>query len=101
MQWCQLGMLLHVSDIHFCTQTDVRQAFLEYRYKAAVPGGSLLIKPIAEQQMHDTTELLTQSFSEAMGYMSVYRCRPALGAVHSPKSPWISRMHDSTERTDP
>ncbi|KAK9906439.1 hypothetical protein WJX75_001880 [Coccomyxa subellipsoidea] len=55
------------------TETDVRQAFLEYRYRAAAPGGSLLIRPITEKQMHDTTELLTQSFSEAMGYMSVYR----------------------------
>jgi hypothetical protein len=54
----------------------VRQAFLEYRYRAAAPGGSLLIRPITEKQMHDTTELLTQSFSEAMGYMSVYRCPP-------------------------
>ncbi|BDA46449.1 hypothetical protein COCOBI_08-5420 [Coccomyxa sp. Obi] len=57
----------------FVPQTDVRQAFLEYRYTAAAPGGSLLIRPISDKHMHDTTELLTQSFSEAMGYMSVYR----------------------------
>lgn len=65
-----IGLLLACA----CAQTDVRQAFLEYRYRAAAPGGSLLIRPITEKQMQDTTELLTLSFSEAMGYMNVYRC---------------------------
>ena len=69
----QLGCLIP-NELRTCAQTDVRQAFLEYRYTAAARGGSLFIRPISESHMHDTTELLTQSFSEAMGYMSVYRC---------------------------
>jgi ubiquinone/menaquinone biosynthesis C-methylase UbiE len=55
-------------------QTDARQAVLEYRYRASTPGGDLLIRPMAEEHLPPTTELLTDSFSEAMGYMPVYRC---------------------------
>jgi hypothetical protein len=55
-------------------QTDVKQAFLEYRYWAAVRGGSLLVRPLSQRQLAATTDLLTQSFSEAIGYFSVYRC---------------------------
>ena len=56
----------------------MKQAFLEYRYCAAVRAGELLIRPLSQRQLGATTDLLTQSFSEAIGYFSVYRCTPVL-----------------------
>ena len=54
-------------------QTDVQQAFLQYRYKAETSAGALCIFPMRENDLPATTELLTQSFAESMGYFNVYR----------------------------
>ena len=55
-------------------QTDVQQAFLQYKYQAQAAEGVICICPMLERDLPAATELLTQSFSESMGYFSVYRC---------------------------
>lgn len=55
-------------------QTDVQQAFMQYRYKAQAAQGAILIAPLTDRELEPTTELLTQSFSDSMGYFNVYRC---------------------------
>ncbi|CAL5227490.1 g10471 [Coccomyxa viridis] len=57
----------------FVQQTDVQQAFLQYKYKAEASAGTISIFPMTEQDLAPTTELLTQSFAESMGYFSIYR----------------------------
>ena len=65
-------------------QTDVQQAFLQYRYKAEASAGTISIFPMTEQDLAPTTELLTQSFAESMGYFSIYRQAPSGNpAVHA------------------
>ena len=54
-------------------QTDVQQAFLQYRYQATAAEGAITILPMAEKDLQPTTELLTLSFSESMGYFAIYR----------------------------
>ncbi len=54
-------------------QTDVQQAFLQYRYQATAAEGAITIMPMAEKDLQPTTELLTLSFSESMGYFAIYR----------------------------
>ncbi len=55
-------------------QTEVQQAFMQYKYQAQAAEGIICICPMSQRDLFATTELLTQSFSESMGYLSVYRC---------------------------
>ena len=58
---------------YFLVQTDVQQAFLQYRYQATAALGAITILPMTEKDLQPTTELLTLSFSESMGYFAIYR----------------------------
>ncbi len=69
-------------------QSDVQQAFLQYKYKAEAALGAISIFPMTERDLPGTTELLTQSFSESMGYFSVYRFAPkALSTISAAARP--------------
>ena len=69
-----LDMTDYATARYSLVQTDVQQAFLQYKYQAQAAEGVICICPIVERDLPATTELLTQSFSESMGYFSVYRC---------------------------
>ena len=72
-------------------QSDVQQAFLQYKYKAEAALGAISIFPMTERDLPGTTELLTQSFSESMGYFSVYRFAPrALSTIFAAARPQYS-----------
>lgn len=54
-------------------QTEAGRVLTAFRHKCEVKGGSLVLRPLQEQNLAPATELLAESFAEAVGYMVPYR----------------------------
>jgi len=85
-----LSMQPRASASRVRPQTAARQAMLDFRRAASVPGGCLVIAPLLQAQVEATTELLTTCFSEAMRYPPIYRCAAVL-AVPTPVCARLAR----------
>ena len=55
-------------------QSLARQRMLGFRQAVPCQGGSvLLIQPLEAAFVKETADILTESFAESMGYLSIYK----------------------------
>ncbi len=56
-----------------CMQDEVRNRVLRFRHCTAFEDGMLVVQPVTAEWIEASAELLTESFAESMGYITIYK----------------------------
>ena len=54
-------------------QDERAEQMRAFRHVTSVKDGTLLIRPLTEDMLDTATQLLTESFADAVGYMPMYK----------------------------
>lgn len=63
----------HLNAAPGALQTAVQQALANFRLQSQTAHGTLIIRPLTQDWLQSTADLLAVSFGESMGYLPPYR----------------------------